>query len=110
MEKMAQLPAAPEAKRENMIQGNGYRITLLTEGLVRLEYDPDGLFEDRATQTVLNRDFPAGKGDGRRTGNQYLASADSLQQEGIYSKRTEDPGGGAHRGREHHLELWGRAS
>ncbi len=59
MEKMAQLPAAPEAKRENMIQGDGYRITLLTEGLVRLEYAPDGSFEDRATQTVLNRDFPA---------------------------------------------------
>ena len=31
---------------------------MLTEGLVRLEYSEDGEFEDRATQAVLNRDFP----------------------------------------------------
>ena len=37
---------------------DNYRITVLTESLVRLEYSPDGVFEDRATQAVLNRDFP----------------------------------------------------
>ncbi len=53
------LPARPQALAENVITGDRYRITVLTEGLIRLEYSEDGSFEDRATQTVLNRDFPA---------------------------------------------------
>ena len=57
MQKMYKLPARPAARKENIIQGDKYRITMLTEGLVRLEYSEEGGFEDRATQTVLNRDF-----------------------------------------------------
>jgi hypothetical protein len=41
-----------------MVGGGCYRFTVLTPSLVRLEYSPDGVFEDRATQVVLNRDFP----------------------------------------------------
>ena len=41
-----------------MVVGDKYRITLLTEGLLRLEYSEDGVFEDRATQMVFFRDFP----------------------------------------------------
>lgn len=41
-----------------MIQGEHYRITVLTKSLVRLEYSPDGIFTDAPTQTVLNRNFP----------------------------------------------------
>lgn len=52
------LEARPAANRENMICGENYRITVLTESLVRMEYDPEGSFTDEATQTVLNRDFP----------------------------------------------------
>ncbi len=52
------LPANPAAREENIVRGETYRFTFLTEGLVRLEYSEDGCFEDRATQTVLNRDFP----------------------------------------------------
>ncbi|WP_026495796.1 glycoside hydrolase family 31 protein [Butyrivibrio sp. WCD3002] len=44
--------------QENIIQGAGYRISLLTDSLLRLEYEKDGHFTDNATQTVLNRDFP----------------------------------------------------
>ena len=40
------------------IQGDCYRFTLLTERMIRLEYDPEGIFEDRPSQTVLNRHFP----------------------------------------------------
>ena len=40
------------------VKGKHYRITVLTPSLLRLEYSPDGVFEDRATQMVLNRDFP----------------------------------------------------
>ena len=45
-------------RQESAVQGERYRITLLTSQLVRLEYAPDGVFEDRPTQTVVSRDFP----------------------------------------------------
>ena len=49
----------PETRPENMISGKHWRISVLTESLLRLEYSPDGIFENRATQSVWNRDFPA---------------------------------------------------
>lgn len=58
MQKIYRIKTSPCARQENMIIGNQYRITVLTEGLVRLEYNADGEFEDRATQMVLYRDFP----------------------------------------------------
>lgn len=44
-------------RRENIIQGEKYRFTLLTPCLVRMEYREDGCFEDRPTQMVWNRQF-----------------------------------------------------
>ena len=41
-----------------VIQGERYRLMLLTPQLIRLEYAPDGIFEDRPTQKVQNRAFP----------------------------------------------------
>ena len=38
-------------------KGENYRISVLTESLVRLEYSEDGVFEDGQTQVVQNRDF-----------------------------------------------------
>lgn len=52
------LEKKPVCYPENVVQGETYRITILTEQLVRFEYSEDGIFEDRATQVVLNRDFP----------------------------------------------------
>ena len=49
-------PLAPEA---SVISGKGYRITLLTSRLIRLEYSEDNRFQDHATQTVWFRNFPA---------------------------------------------------
>ncbi|MDD2972180.1 MAG: glycoside hydrolase family 31 protein [Lachnospiraceae bacterium] len=43
--------------KTNIVQGTTYRITVLTERLIRLEYDAEGIFEDRKTQTVQDRDF-----------------------------------------------------
>ena len=48
----------PETKPENIVKGDSWRISVLTESLLRLEYSPEGVFEDRATQSVWNRDFP----------------------------------------------------
>ena len=53
-----QVKVRPKALAENVIQGEKYRITMLTQGLIRLEYSEDGCFEDRATQSIWNRDFP----------------------------------------------------
>jgi len=45
------------AKKENMVIGKNYRISILTNRLVRLEYNHAGVFEDRATQNVIFRNF-----------------------------------------------------
>ncbi len=47
----------PKAIKENTVQGESYRFTVLTDRLIRLEYDKSGLFEDRASQSVFHRDF-----------------------------------------------------
>lgn len=46
------------SSKEAMICGETYRITVLTPSLFRLEYSKTGDFEDRATQSVINRNFP----------------------------------------------------
>ena len=58
MKDIYRIAMGPQAQEENQVKGQNYRITMLTEGLVRLEYSQDGVFEDRGTQTVLYRDFP----------------------------------------------------
>ncbi|PYG00255.1 protein of unknown function [Georgenia satyanarayanai] len=41
-----------------VVQGETYRFTVLTTRLLRMEYSADGVFEDAATQLVVNRSFP----------------------------------------------------
>lgn len=48
----------PLARADAVVQGNRFRFTVLTPRMLRLEYHPDGLFLDAATQTVVNRHFP----------------------------------------------------
>lgn len=45
-------------RTDSCVTGDCYRFTLLTERILRMEYDPEGIFEDRPSQTVLNRNFP----------------------------------------------------
>jgi len=45
-------------KADAIIQGECYRFTVLTPELIRMEYSEEGYFEDRASQTVVNRNFP----------------------------------------------------
>ena len=42
---------------ESIFKGNKYRITVLTERLIRLEYNENGVFEDRPTLFAYNRNF-----------------------------------------------------
>jgi len=48
----------PVCRRDAIVEGALWRVTVLTPSLLRLEYSPDGVFEDRATQFALNRNFP----------------------------------------------------
>ena len=41
------------ANEKSIIKGEKYRITVLTERLLRLEYNENGVFEDRATEIVF---------------------------------------------------------
>ena len=41
----------------NIVQGDNYRFTLITDKLIRLEYSNKGKFEDRPTQFARNRDL-----------------------------------------------------
>ena len=48
----------PEADPKAVIRGKAYRITVLTDRLLRLEYEESGRFCDTATQVALCRAFP----------------------------------------------------
>ncbi|QCB92378.1 glycoside hydrolase family 31 protein [Cellulomonas shaoxiangyii] len=52
------LPTSPVADPGAVVAGDRWRITVLTEGLVRLEYAEDGVFEDRASTFALHRRQP----------------------------------------------------
>ena len=57
----------PAACGENIVLGDCYRISVLTDGLIRLEYQENGHFEDRPSQMAGNRDFkPTSTGSLRR--------------------------------------------
>lgn len=48
----------PLACEKNIVLGKKYRFTVLTSNLIRMEFSEDGIFEDRASQSVFFRDFP----------------------------------------------------
>jgi alpha-glucosidase (family GH31 glycosyl hydrolase) len=52
---------APVADQRNVVAGRNYRISVLDDGLVRLEYSPSGEFEDRASQFAIDRTFAPAK-------------------------------------------------
>jgi alpha-glucosidase (family GH31 glycosyl hydrolase) len=49
----------PAASPGAIVCGEHWRITVLADGLVRLEWSPDGGFEDRASTLAVHRDLPA---------------------------------------------------
>lgn len=72
METVYRVKTRPLALEANIVKGEKYRITMLTEGLIRLEYSEDGIFEDRATQMAFYRDFP-------ETDYRVVRSADGIE-------------------------------
>lgn len=69
----------PLACSQNVICGEKYRITVLTDSLLRLEYSEQGKFEDRATQVVENRNFPATEFKVERHSGGILLQTEALQ-------------------------------
>lgn len=57
MKEYYQIQTTSRCREENVIAGERYRVSVLTPGLVRLEYAEHGIFEDRPTQIVWNRDL-----------------------------------------------------
>ncbi len=47
-----------KSRPDMIFQGSTYRITILTERLIRLEYSKNGVFFDALTEQVINRVFP----------------------------------------------------
>lgn len=43
--------------QDNQISGENYRFTVITNKMIRMEYQADGQFEDGTTQAVVDRDF-----------------------------------------------------
>ncbi|WP_129787768.1 glycoside hydrolase family 31 protein [Promicromonospora panici] len=50
--------AAPHARSEQQVHGTGWRITVLSDGVFRVERSADGGFEDRASTFAIRRDLP----------------------------------------------------
>lgn len=63
LNKLYQYKTTPIAAKEAIVAGEKYRFTILTSRLIRIEYSETGCFEDRAPQTVINREFDVPKFD-----------------------------------------------
>lgn len=81
----------PQALAENCIIGPHYRITLLTDKLVRFEYNAQNKFEDRPTQIVMNRDFPAVSYTVEHTADGLVVRTDRLRI--VYDEKPFSPNG-----------------
>ncbi len=79
MKPYLKLETHPLADPKNVVKGNKYRLTVLTEHLLRLEYSEDGEFIDVACQTVVNRDFPAVEFSVKDTGDELELRTKYLQ-------------------------------
>ncbi len=69
----------PKANEKSIVKGDKYRITILTSRLFRIEYNEYGVFEDRATQTVINRDFEPVKFSAKEEGKKIVITTDDVE-------------------------------
>ncbi|CAM1500408.1 Fc.00g095700.m01.CDS01 [Cosmosporella sp. VM-42] len=51
-------PSEPLARAQSMVVGPHYRFTMINDVVLRYEWSEDGIFEDRASTFVINRNFP----------------------------------------------------
>ena len=84
-------PIRPLANPQAVIHGNGYRITVLTDRLLRMEYQAKGAFCDTATQMALCREFPVPAFTVTETENRLTVETDALRLS--YDKAPFSPNG-----------------
>ena len=65
--------------QEAIVLRTNYRISILTPSLLRLEYSETGDFEDRATQSVINRNFSVPPFSVQRNTNGLLIETEKLK-------------------------------
>lgn len=68
----------PGTNEKAMVCGDKYRFTVLTNRLIRIEYNENGMFEDRATQTVVNRNFNVPEFKVKNDGDTLKISTDTI--------------------------------
>ena len=69
----------PTPAEGSVIRGDGWRVTVLTDRLLRLEYAPDGRFCDSATQLAINRRFELPEFTARRDDSWLTVETDALR-------------------------------
>ncbi|MEO6414147.1 MAG: TIM-barrel domain-containing protein [Pedococcus sp.] len=70
------LPGNPLAHPEAAVSGECWRITVLTPGLVRIEWSESGEFEDRASTFAVNRALPTPEVEVLRDGERVELTTD----------------------------------
>lgn len=68
----------PKAKAGAVVQEGNARFTVLTPQLIRMEWNEDGIFEDRATLTIVNRETPVPEFKTRRSGSKLTITTSAL--------------------------------
>ena len=81
----------PCATEGAVIAGDGFRITVLTDRLLRLEYEPDNRFRDGATTAVINRRFPLPEFEVRRSADRLTVETRGVRLE--YDMKPFSPAG-----------------
>ena len=71
-------PVRPLALECNIVKGDKFRFTVLTSRLIRMEYSDKGLFTDKASQSVFNRDFPKVEFTVSRSKGNFVLETDEL--------------------------------
>lgn len=71
--------AVPRASENAVVQaGSNARFTVLTPQLIRMEWSEDGVFEDRASLTFINRALPVPEFKVSRTGKKVVIKTSDL--------------------------------
>ena len=68
-----------KAEDKNIVLCGSARFTVLSPKLIRIEYDVDAQFEDRATQTVINRRLGDVEFSKETVGDEIVIRTDSLE-------------------------------
>ena len=70
--------SCPKASESAVIVAGNARFTVLTSQLIRMEWSEDGVFEDRASLTFINRNLPVPEFKVKKSGNKVTVKTADL--------------------------------